>query len=277
MLISSISSSSCFLRVVRSVTCVGEELLALFQLILLADRVEIDVAEALDLLAQLLDLVGDRVPIHVGRLISAGGFVLGVLGGQIELQFFHRALHERFQPHAQFAELQSGSRAARCSSSACSPRSDSTSPVSDVHCFDRPAEAAAPTSSTLPMRFCCCSTSCCFVRARLPAVPARRRRVATATASALLSMPLDLLLQFRLARRSAAAPAAGWQAAFPAPARATRARRSVARSRASRSSASLLHARVRSRHLLLASRLIGFELLPLLARACLLRSCSLPI
>ena len=47
----------------------GEELLALLQLVLLADGVEVDVAEALDLLAQLLDLVGDRVPVHVGGLI----------------------------------------------------------------------------------------------------------------------------------------------------------------------------------------------------------------
>ena len=40
---------------------------------------------------------------------------------------------------------------------------------------------------------------------------------------------LGLLLQFDCARRSFAAPAAGWRVAFPAPGRAARARSSVAR------------------------------------------------
>ena len=87
------------------VDLIGQEGRALFQLLQLADGIEVDVPEALDLLAQLLDLIGDRVPIHVGGLVPAGGFVLGVFSRKVELELFLRALHERFEAHAQLIAL----------------------------------------------------------------------------------------------------------------------------------------------------------------------------
>ena len=79
----------------------------MLQLILLADRVEVDVAQALDLVAELLDLLGDRVPVHLGRLVAACHLrrPLGVLRGQVQLQLFLRALDQRLHTNAQFANM----------------------------------------------------------------------------------------------------------------------------------------------------------------------------
>ena len=91
---------------VRSATCVEQKFGPFFQFILLGDRVEIDVAQPLDLFAKLPDFVGDRVPIDVAGLISgaAVGAEAVIFGRQIELQFLDGSLHERFQAHLQFAQ-----------------------------------------------------------------------------------------------------------------------------------------------------------------------------
>ena len=50
----------------------GEEFGSFFQFVLLGDGVEIDIAQALDLLAKLADFLGDGIPIDIAGLITRG-------------------------------------------------------------------------------------------------------------------------------------------------------------------------------------------------------------
>ena len=90
----------------------GEEGLAGFKLIHLRNRFDIHVAQAMDLLAEFLDLVGNGIPIDIARLITRPGSSVFQRRGercvfrrQIELKFFQRPRHQCFQPDFQFANL----------------------------------------------------------------------------------------------------------------------------------------------------------------------------
>ncbi len=83
----------------------GQECLPLLQLILLADRVEIDVAQPLNLLLELPNLFGNGVPVHLRRLIAALLRQLGPSRGQIELNLFHRPLNQTFNSNPRLAGL----------------------------------------------------------------------------------------------------------------------------------------------------------------------------
>jgi hypothetical protein len=162
------------LLVVRVGDLVGEEGAALLELIELADGVEVDVAEALDLLAQLLDLGRDGVPIHVGGLGSRRRLRARRIWREIELSSSCVRCDERFEADAElvFAHLELvdllfdlAVLAAMESTFGRERLDDSPASASCVVTLRRPAWRASAAARRAGLR-----------RAALPAARVRRRR-----------------------------------------------------------------------------------------------------
>ncbi len=71
----------------------GDGRLAFFKLRLLADGVEVDVAEAGDFAFEFVDFRGDGIPVRRGFL---RGCTCGVSLVKVDLQFVHRVFDQRF-------------------------------------------------------------------------------------------------------------------------------------------------------------------------------------
>ena len=213
-LIVSINSSSCCLDVGQVGDLRREELLALLQLVLLADRVEVDVAEPLDLLAELLDLLGDRVPVHVGRLVagpgvpsSAGAESSAYCAGRSSCSS-SRCADERLEADAESRCACSSSPCSSCSTSACGSRYCSTSRPSVLHRLAGLGHPAGAALRSARRASACCSLEGCLgvpaplpARASTPPLPAGDGLGRPGDALDLLGqlrprrgLPLDLLL-----------------------------------------------------------------------------------
>ena len=234
VLISSIICSSCCLLVVRSVTCVVRNCSRCFEFFQLADGVEVDVAEAADLVAKFFDLRGDGVPIHVGRLIT-GGASDAMLRRGAKNSAYLRADRAAILRCVRVTSVSSRTRSSpSCSCNWCSDCSISACCVAELL---RPAgrqRAAllrqAPSPRPSSAAICSASDFCCSSQ-RL----ARRSAAVSSSAVDRLAPGGQRLGRLIRPARSAAASSAFWavsrctacwaEAAFPAPARAARGRR----------------------------------------------------
>ncbi len=218
---------------VRSVTCVVRNCWRCSSSSMLADGVEIDVAEALDLVAQLLDLGRRRRPNPCRRAGSRAAFgAQGLIFRAADRAAILPSSAARAFPGGPAASPSFSCSACRiCSTSACS-RAKRLRPVQPVASTDLPRLGDLRTAVIGPASdsSCCFSTSARF-RGCAPIQFGLHRDAARRDGLGGFGQAFDLLRQFGLRARSAAAPAAGWRAAFPGPGRATPGQRSAARQR----------------------------------------------